>query len=278
MDTTEIVLREMQGNSGFVMRQFLAERIGQPRQAANLHSLRHYRRFPAGRISTVMAPIKLVIFDIAGTIIEDHGEVVSAFSRALQKNGIPFTQDELKRWKGASKREVIRNFVEQLGSNREEAEAVETTYRCFRSELESLYARGINPVEGSTATFAWCRDHGILMATTTGFYREVSDLILEKMGWRDLFAANISSSDVRRGRPAPFMIFRAMEASGVQNVKQVINVGDTPLDLQSGSNAGARGVVGVLTGAHDRESLQREPHTHIIGSIAELPALIERAF
>jgi phosphonatase-like hydrolase len=225
-----------------------------------------------------MTPIKLVVFDIAGTIIEDHGEVISAFSRAFETSGIPFTEDELKRWKGASKRETIRHFVEQLGPNPEAEEKVETAYRCFRAELENLYAQRMTPIPGSAATFAWCRDHGIRMATTTGFYRDLSHLILEKMGWRDLFAANISSSDVRPGRPAPFMIFRAMEESGVEDVHQVINVGDTPLDLQSGRNAGVRGVIGVLSGAHDRETLGREPCTHILESIAEIPALIERAF
>ena len=228
------------------------------------------------RIGLAMSAIKLVIFDIAGTIIEDHGEVVGAFSGSLRKHEIPFTPDELKAWKGASKHEVIRHFVERMGPSRGQAEKIETVYRCFRAELESLYAQRIRPIEGAAATFAWCRERDILMATTTGFYREVSDLILEKMGWRELFTANICSSDVRQGRPAPFMIFRAMEASGVQNVKQVINVGDTPLDLQAGNNAGVRGVVGVLTGAHDEATLQQEPHTHIIRSVAELPALIER--
>jgi phosphoglycolate phosphatase-like HAD superfamily hydrolase len=90
-----------------------------------------------------MALIKLVVFDIAGTIIEDHGEVVRAFSAAFEKSGIPFTEDELKRWKGASKRATIRYFVEQL-PNLEPAEKVETVYRCFRvlsGALESLYAR-----------------------------------------------------------------------------------------------------------------------------------------
>ena len=70
-----------------------------------------------------------------------------------------------------------------------------------------LCAQRLNPIAGWAATFAWCRARGILMATTTGCQRRVSDLILEEMGWRDLFAANISSSDVRQGRPAPFMIF-----------------------------------------------------------------------
>jgi phosphonatase-like hydrolase len=225
-----------------------------------------------------MSGIRLVVFDIAGTIIEDHGEVVRAFAKALMENGIPFVEDELKRWKGASKREVIRHFVEQADSKGDIDQKVENSYRRFRSELEGFYSEKLEPIGGAVDTFRWCKDHDILLATTTGFYREISDLILRRTGWQDFFAVNISSSDVRQGRPAPYMIFHAMEATGVQNVKEVVNVGDTPLDLQSGSNAGAVGVVGVLTGAHDRESLQGQPHTHIINSIADLPDLIARAF
>jgi phosphoglycolate phosphatase-like HAD superfamily hydrolase len=65
-----------------------------------------------------------------------------------------------------------------------------------------------------------------------------------------------------------------MEAARVNNVAEVMAVGDTPFDLQAGSNGGARGVVGVLTGAGTAETLGREPHTHIIASVAKLPALL----
>jgi phosphoglycolate phosphatase-like HAD superfamily hydrolase len=41
-----------------------------------------------------MPKIKLVIFDIGGTIIEDNGEVVDAFSAALEKNGLRATRQE----------------------------------------------------------------------------------------------------------------------------------------------------------------------------------------
>lgn len=224
-----------------------------------------------------MTAIKLVIFDVAGTIIEDHGEVVNAFAAALEKNGMHVDKEELKPWKGASKREVIRHFAQRHGA-RDLEKRVETTYQSFREELEREYSERLIPISGAEQTFAWCREHGITIATTTGFYREVSELILRKVGWESLFAANVSSSDVKQGRPAPFMIFRAMEMTGVRDVREVINVGDTPLDLRSGTNAGVRGVVGVLSGSHDRDSLLREPHTHIIASVAELPALIEREF
>ncbi len=103
-------------------------------------------------------------------------------------------------------------------------------------------------------------------------------MILEKAGWAQTFAANVSSSEVALGRPAPFMIFRAMEASGLASVQEVMNVGDTPLDLQAGTNAGVRGVVGVLTGLHKEDRLRLKPHTDLISSVADLPALIEEKY
>jgi phosphoglycolate phosphatase-like HAD superfamily hydrolase len=51
---------------------------------------------------------------------------------------------------------------------------------------------------------------------------------------------------------------------------QVANVGDTALDLESAASAGVCWNVGVLTGAHTRDALERTPHTHIIDSVAEL--------
>lgn len=228
-----------------------------------------------------MSPIRLVIFDIAGTIIEDHGEVLSSFKRALMQNGIPAEENELREWKGASKREVIRHFVQrQTGGNALAAtQRIDKTYRDFRQMLEDHYQNNVVvPVQGATATFDWLLHHDIHIATTSGFYREVNDLILKKAGWEDIFRASVCSDDVALGRPAPFMIFHAMEAVQVANVSQVMNVGDTPLDLQAGVNAGVREVIGVLTGTHTEERLKRERHTHILSSVAEIPALFEREF
>lgn len=216
---------------------------------------------------------------MAGTIIEDHGEIAAAFAEALRKNEIAFTEDEIKVRMGASKREVIGYFVDKQGRHGSPRdEKVEATYASFRNELEKLYSENLVPIAGAATTFDWCREHGIQIATTTGFYREISELILQRTRWLDKFVASISSSDVREGRPAPYMIFRAMEAAGVRDVRQVMNVGDTPLDLKSGHNAGVRGVVGVLTGRCGEERLRQEPHTQIIASVAELPGLIEGEF
>jgi acetoin utilization deacetylase AcuC-like enzyme len=56
-------------------------------------------------------------------------------------------------------------------------------------------------------------------------------------------------------------------------VARVAVVGDTPLDLAAGKNAGAGWVIGVMSGAHGVETLGKTPHTHLLGSVAELPGL-----
>lgn len=225
-----------------------------------------------------MPKIKLIIFDIGGTIIEDNGEVLDAFGSALEENNLRATRSELTELKGAAKREVITRFVErQWGKGDPGNEArIATAYRDFKSQLENKFSNGgVKPIPGAAATFAWLKARGIVCATTTGFYRSVTDLILKFAGWQDTFAANICSDDVKDGRPAPYMIFRAMEATGIADVREVLNIGDTRLDLQAGTRAGVLGVIGVLTGVHKEDRLMPESPSHLISSVASLPSLIE---
>ena len=225
--------------------------------------------------------VKLVIFDIAGTIIEDQGEVVSCFACALKKNSVPVEENDLRERKGASKREVIRCFVERQFGSAQHAldERLNRTFTDFRQLLEEQYRRsGVVPIQRAETTFRWLLDHNIRIATTTGFDREINDLILKTVGWQQIFTNNVCSTDVALGRPAPFMIFHAMETARVTDVSEVINIGDTPLDLQASANAGVRGVMGVLTGAHKEERLRRERHTQILRSVADLPSVLQTDF
>lgn len=81
---------------------------------------------------------------------------------------------------------------------------------------------------------------------------------------------------VQRARfRAPRVIFRAMAAAGVIDVRQILTVGDTVLDLKSGNNAGVAVFVGVLSGTQGIEQLGKTRHTHLLASVADLPAWLE---
>lgn len=85
-----------------------------------------------------------------------------------------------------------------------------------------------------------------------------------------MVGAVVCGDDVSEGRPAPYLIFRAMEATGTYRVDEVANVGDTVSDLCAGDNASVRFNIGVLSGAHDQARLLKAPHTHLLADVAEL--------
>ena len=118
------------------------------------------------------------------------------------------------------------------------------------------------------------RGAGIKVALTTGFSNETRELLVAQLGWTDLVDLSLSPSAELRGRPHPDLALWALIKLGIDSVREMATVGDTLTDLQSGWNAGASIVAGVLSGAHDRATLQAGPHTHLLGSVVELPAVL----
>jgi phosphonatase-like hydrolase len=211
----------------------------------------------------------LVIFDLAGTTVRDDGQVPVALTSALAEYGVTVTAEQIAGVRGASKRQVIEQLVPE-GPNRTAQAAA--AYATFRHRVtESFRTQGAAEIDGASALFAQLRAAGMRVALTTGFDRDITASLLAALRWQDGLAdAVICGDDVRRGRPAPYLIFHAMEACGVTCVHRVATVGDTTNDLFAGHHAGVAWNVGVVSGAHGRAHLRQAPHTHLVTSVAEL--------
>ena len=230
---------------------------------------------PRAAFAAALPKIRLIVLDVGGTIIQDRGDVPDALQGAFAKHGMTVTPDEIALWRGASKREVVRHFAGERSTAKGAARdaLVAAIYADFSARVIEAY-KGVPPIAGAETAFQKLLQSGCLLASSTGFGREIAASIFHRLGWEKYFAAVITSDDVAQGRPSPYMIFHAMESTRVANVAEVIAVGDTPLDLRAGTNAGVRGVIGVLSGASKEERLRPEPHTDILASVAELPGLI----
>src|SRR5579871_3199373 len=69
--------------------------------------------------------IRLVALDIGGTLIEDRGDIPKLLEEALSGHGVGSTPAEIAKWRGASKREIVRHFVtEQSFSTNVDSEAL----------------------------------------------------------------------------------------------------------------------------------------------------------
>jgi phosphonatase-like hydrolase len=230
--------------------------------------------FPPQAQAAAKGQIRLVVLDIGGTIIEDHGEVPNAMHNALTRRGVEVSFAEIGEWRGASKREMVRHFV-RLRTGGEEAGLVSAIYDDFTRQVNAAYVH-VRPIAGAEEAMHRLRNDGYVLATTTGFDGPLTRTILGRLGWQSLFVASITSDDVVDGRPAPYMLFHAMEAARIDNVAMVLAVGDTPLDLQAGNNAALGAVIGVYSGAATEQRLRAEKSTAILPSVASLPELLAR--
>jgi phosphonatase-like hydrolase len=236
-----------------------------------------------------MSAIQLVVFDMAGTTVTDHHEVERCFAEAAAQTGLTVSDERILAMQGLSKRHVFETlWKEQLGADSPEVPThVDVSYEVFRDVLEAHYRRqGATPTDGCLDTLAALHKRGINIALTTGFYRVVTDIILEKLGWLDglneqrigtadsLIQLSIASDEVAQGRPQPLMIQRAMRLLNVIDPKQVVNIGDTPSDLLSGQAAGVALNLGLTNGTHTRAQLEAYPHDKLLGSLRELPDLL----
>jgi phosphonatase-like hydrolase len=215
----------------------------------------------------------LVVLDIAGTTVDEGGAVYVALRTAVESHtGVPIPDDQFDRWKGTGKRQAIEGLLGQVKVD--EIDAVESD---FTGRLLDAYRSAPpEPLPGIEDAFAVLRGHDIKIVLQTGYSRAIAGPLLEQVDWRvgrDIDAL-ITSAQVRVSRPAPYLIFHAMEAVNVAAVSEVFVAGDTPNDLRAGANAGARYVAGVLTGAHDAATLRLEPHTHILASAATIPDVL----
>lgn len=231
--------------------------------------------------------ISLAVFDMAGTTVNDGGAVYRALEQAVTETGVPVSPEHLQTWMGTEKRAAITALIKLGGGDPfATADKIDTAFARFQTILSELYtAQPPVPVEGVAEAIAELRASGTKVALTTGFSRDVANGILNRLDWgvgaessaATVVDALVCGDEVSAGRPAPYMIHRAMERTGTLSVDQLIVAGDTVVDVEAGAHAGAGITVGVLTGELQRADFAGTPATLVLDSVAEIPAMLQRA-
>ncbi len=134
----------------------------------------------------------------------------------------------------------------------------------------------VHEIAGASDAFRKLHEAGVKVALDTGFTRDIVDVVLRRLGWKDnpLIDVTVTSDEVERGRPQPDMVHKAMQELGVKDASRVAKVGDTPSDLHEGVNAGCGAVIGVTAGSHTAEQLKPYEHTKLVRSVADVPAAL----
>lgn len=203
--------------------------------------------------------IQAVIFDWAGTVV-DYGSVapIRVLQSVFERHGVPISTDEARRHMGLLKRDHISKTFE-IDRVREAWTAVHRSAPDDRTVTE-LYAEFIplqleilpqfsTLIPGVAPTIERLRARGIKIGGTTGYTRPMVEILLEKAEAQGYSPdAAVCPDDVGAGRPYPWMIYENAIRLKAHPLWAIVKVGDTPSDIQEGTNAGVWTVGVAMTG------------------------------
>ncbi len=240
-----------------------------------------------------MGKISMVVFDLSGTTVSDDNAVAKSLYEAAKDFNLDVTLEDFEKTIGTNKIHLYQFMIARNKGHEVSIQNLEKynfpeyhdlameVFELYSEIMVAYYRNQVKAIPGAEDVFRWCRSQAIKVVTDTGFHRDVNTAIMEGLQWKERGLVDLTL-DVENtngiGRPAPYMIFHAMMELGIQSVREVIKIGDTPADLLSGHNAGCIGNIGVLSGTNTKEIFDHYPHTHILPSVVELPSLIESEF
>lgn len=223
--------------------------------------------------------IKMIVFDMAGTTVNENMVVYKTLQKAINEAGFNFTMDQvLAEGAGKEKLDAIKSIL-QLSAGKEKDGLINDIYRHFIVLLEKAYdTQDILPQNNAEELFRTLKQRGILIVLNTGYNEKTATQLIAKIGWKkgEEFDGLVTATDVQHSRPAPDMIWLAMKQFAVNDAREVAKVGDSIIDIEEGTNAGCSLNIGITTGAHTRQQLQSANPDYIIDDLLELLPLIPR--
>jgi phosphoglycolate phosphatase len=208
--------------------------------------------------------VKLIVFDVDGTLVDSQDLIVAAQRAAFLAHGLePPTRERSLSIVGLSLVQAMRVLVPD-GPAESLAEGYKTAFQRLRAD--PAYREPLFPGAAELLAELSGRDEVVLGIATGKSRRGVAHL-LARHGWERVFAT-IQTADDHPSKPHPAMLEQALAETGAAPRDSVM-IGDSTFDMAMARAAGI-GAVGVSWGYHRPEALRETGAEAIVGSYREL--------
>ncbi|NOR61171.1 MAG: HAD-IA family hydrolase [Rhodobacteraceae bacterium] len=196
-----------------------------------------------------MSELKLVIFDMDGTLIDSQAFIQLGMGQGFARAGYPaVNKDDVLSIVGLSFNAAVAVLLPTLDAaeNQRVVDVIQQTFYKLRDEMGDDVGSPLYPGARDTLERLHLVDE-ILMGVATGKARRGLDHAYNAHKIEHFFITS-QTADLHPSKPHPSMLHQTLKDTGVE-AAQAVMVGDTEFDMEMGRAAGFK-TVGVSWGYH----------------------------
>lgn len=216
-------------------------------------------------------PIRAVIFDLDGTLLDTLADLSGSANEVLESLGFPtHEQQAYRRFIGDGVEMLFRRALPEGADN-------EQNIAACRSLFTAVYGKRWNDqtrlYEGIPETLDALASDEVAINVLSNKPHAATLRCAEEYLSRWPFACILGHREGTPHKPDPFGVQEILLTLGVDR-REALYVGDSNTDMRTAVNAGVAGI-GVEWGFRDRAELMAEGASHVISHPSELLQLID---
>jgi HAD superfamily hydrolase (TIGR01509 family) len=193
-------------------------------------------------------PVRVVLLDVDGTLVDSNDAHARAWVRAFAENGILVDATAVRQAIGMGGDKLLPRVggIEEDSPQGKRIE--ERRAEIFRNELLD----GIQPFRDADQLVSALKSRGLTLVVASSASRDELDPLLDRAGVKGMLDSRTSSDDASASKPAPDIVHAAL-ARAHAHPSEAIMIGDTPYDVQAALRAGVRTIAFRSGGWRDKD-------------------------
>lgn len=210
-------------------------------------------------------PIKGILFDLDGTVINTNDLILHTFDYTFDKIlNLKVPTEQLIQTFGRPLHQVMAEF------DAEKADLLLTTYRAYNAQVHDQMITLFPKVAETLGTL---QDLGYKLAIVTSKKNDIALRGLDLFHLTPYFDVFIGSEDTILHKPNPDPLLKALDLLGIAP-NEALMVGDSPYDLISGQQAGTK-TIGVAYSVHGSDVLQSHHPDYMIDQFDDILNILQ---
>lgn len=180
-------------------------------------------------------PVRAVLLDVDGTLVDSNAAHTRAWVRAFADNGIMVDAAAVRKAIGMGGDKLLPDVSGIEEDSPQGRRIVERHREIFLNE----FLPQVQPFRDAARLISALKNRGLTIVTASSANRDMLDRLLDRAGVKGMLDSRTSGDDASSSKPSPDIVHEAL-ARARAHPAEAIMIGDTPYDVQAGLRAGVR--------------------------------------